>query len=208
MRAGTGMQHVDSAPAWAGSGGGFVGAPVRGGMQAMSMQHSQVQMHAGQPANGHQQIMQDLSYQIERIQHIMNELNQLRLPNEIMLQLSDYITHLRKQLHQHTLSMHQLAVAVVPPMGALPMEQHSAGREPIAREVSRGEPNQFSPRAEGRRDRNRSGGRPSKRHWGPTEAGATYIEREEYVGDVRGDGEQQHDGHGFGGTDDNGKRTR
>ncbi len=210
------MQGSDSTAVWAAGGGSYAGAPVRGGLPVMGLAHSQVPMHVGQPVHAHQQTMQDLGYQIERIQHIMNELNQLRLPNEIMLQLSDYITHLRKELHRLNLSV-QLPPGVVPPKSSLLMEQHSVmmrepvslAREPLARD-SRGDTSHFSPRQEGRSDRAR-GDRPNKRQWGPAEtAGSgTYIEREIFVGGDRGtDAEKQQDSHGYSEVDTHGKRGR
>ncbi len=157
----------------------------------MGVGHPQVSMHAGQPVHAQQQIMQDLVFQIERIQSIMNELNQLRVPNEVMLQLSDYITHLRKQLHQHNLSMSQItaASAAVPLHSPAPLEQRSIVREPVPRDVSRvegarAEGKHFSPRQE-RGDRSK-GGRPNKRQWGQAESSGTYIAREGFVGDANG----------------------
>lgn len=203
----TGLHMGDGAAVWAAGGGGFAGAPVRGGLPGIGLAHSQVVMHTGQPVHAHQQTMQDLNYQIERIQHIMNELNQLRLPNEIMLQLSDYITYLRKQLHQLNLSVQASPIAA-PSKNAILMEQHSAVvREPLVRDA-RGDANHFNPRQEIRGDRAVRVDRPSKRQWGPTETGGTYIERDGFVNDDRGaDAEKQH-GHGQSGGDDYGKRGR
>ncbi len=210
-----GMQGNDGAAMWVPGGSGYAGAPVRGGLPVMGMHHSQVPMHGGQPVHAQQQTMQDLGYQIERIQHIMNELNQLRLPNEIMLQLSDYITHLRKELHRLNLSV-QLTPVVVAAKSALHVEQHSvmmrepvnAVRETLARDF-RGESSHFSPRQEGRSDRGRSD-RPSKRQWGPAEAGGagTYIEREGFTGGDKADAEKSQDGHGYSDVDAYGKRVR
>jgi hypothetical protein len=201
---------VDASAVWPGSGSGFVGVPVRGGMPAMGVAHSHVAMHGAQPVHAHQQSIQDLTYQIERIQQIMNELNQLRLPNEIMLQLSDYITHLRKELHRLNLSLQPPPMAA-PPMAAVVMEQHhSMMREPVARDGSRGDATHFT-RQEGRGDRNDRGRseRPSKRQWGPADGGGTYIERDGFVGDGGGaeDGKGR-EGQGYSGNDDYAKRGR
>ena len=214
-----GMHVADNASAWAGSTGSFVGVPVRGGVPAMGLghsqlpMHSQVPMHPVQPALAHQQSMQDLTYQIERIQQIMNELNQLRLPNEIMLQLSDYITYLRKELHRLNLAAQMPPAAAAPPLPAVAVEQHNMMREPLAREASRGDAHHPSPRHDNRGDRSRGdrsrGERPSKRQWGPADTGALYIEREGFVSDVNGaDDDKQTDGHGYVGNDDYGKRGR
>jgi hypothetical protein len=190
-----GMQGVDSASGWSASGSSFAAAPVRASMPAMGMVHPQVPMHAGQAMHAPQQIMQDLVFQIERIQSIMNELNQLRVPNEVMLQLSDYITHLRKQLHQHNLSMSQIAAAAAPIQSPVSMEHRSIMREPVLREAlrgegPRGESKHFSPRQESRGERARGdrskGSRPNKRQWGQAESSGTYIEREGFVGDANG----------------------
>lgn len=205
------LQCSDSAVSWAGGGSGFAGAPVRSSLPVMGLTHSQVPMHAGQPVHAHHQTMQDLGYQIERIQHIMNELNQLRLPNEIMLQLSDYITHLRKELHRLNLSV-QMPPVTASVLGALTIEQHSGTAREAANAVrdSRVELSHFSPRQEGRSDRARSD-RPSKRQWGPADSGGagTYIEREGFIGGDRcTDSEKQQDGHGYSENDAFGKRGR
>jgi hypothetical protein len=202
-------QVVDASAVWSGTGSGFVGVPVRGGMPAMGLAHSHVAMHAAQPVHAHQQGIQDLTYQIERIQQIMNELNQLRLPNEIMLQLSDYITHLRKELHRLNLSLQPPPMAA-PPVAAVVMEQHHMMREPVARDGSRGDAAHFT-RQDARGDRNDRGRseRPSKRQWGPADAGGTYIERDGFVGDGGGaeDGKGR-EGQGYSGNDDYAKRGR
>ena len=191
------LPSADSAGVWVGSGGGFAGVQMRVGMPT-----SQMLMHSG-PVHEHQQRINDLSHQIERIQQIMNELNLLRLPNEIMLQLSDYITHLRKELHRLNLAV-QSSQLPVSPMSAAGMEQHGMRRDPIARDGARGDATHFSPRQDVRGD---SGG---KRLWRKVETGGgVYIEREAFVSDDRGgDADAQHDGHGFGASDDYGKRGR
>jgi hypothetical protein len=156
----------------------------------MGMGHSHVPVLVGQPmlvgqsAHEHQQRIQDLSYQIERIQQIMNELNQLRLPNEIMLQLSDYITHLRKELHRLNLAV-QSAPIGAPLMNSVGMEPHAIMREPSARDATRGDANVYVARQESRRDRAR-GERPPKRHWGQAETVGPYIERETFVNEEKG----------------------